>query len=531
MGGNAADATVATSFCIGVVAMYHSGIGGGGFMLIRDPTGAFEFLDFRETAPALSTMDMFSHANAWGRPGLKSGVPGELRGLEYLHTKYGSLSWSTVMLPAIKLAREGFPVTKDLLRYIGYALEETGEDFLYTDPSWSIDFAPNGTKLGLGDTMTRKRYADTLEQIALHGPKVFYSGHLGRQFVHSIQASGGIMTMADLASYKVVVRNCSETEYRGYRVITTTAPSSGIVVANILKVLNTYGDFFGETNVNLSTHRLDEAIRFAYGLVRHLSIGIVRLSADIGAKRTKLGDPDFVDGMQDYQDFMLRQSTVDSIRRRILDTQTHNVSEYNPDGIESMDTHGTSHMATVDSSGLAISATTSINRLFGNRVIVPENGIILNNELDDFSTPNASKSFGYIPSQANFIQGGKRPFSSMSPSMVLHANGTLFMMAGAAGGSFITTTTAQNIIAAVDEGLSAAEVLAKPRLHDQLVPNHVVFETLYDNATVHFMRSLGHEVVFIPPIASMAHAIIVLPDGGYDAAAEPRQADSGSVVV
>lgn len=171
------------------------------------------------------------------------------------------------MAPAIQLAREGFPVTRDLLRYIGYALEETGEDFIYSDPSWSIDFAPNGTRLGLGDMMTRKRYAATLEKIALRGPEIFYSGHLGQQFVDAAALSGGIMTMDDLRDYKAVVRNCSEIDYRGYRVITTTAPSSGIVIANILKVLNTYDDLFTDKTLNQSTHRLDEAIRFAYGLV------------------------------------------------------------------------------------------------------------------------------------------------------------------------------------------------------------------------------------------------------------------------
>ncbi len=180
------------------------------------------------------------------------------------------------MAPAIKLASNGFPVTSDLLRYIGYALEETGEDFLYTDPAWSVDFAPNGRRLGLEDMMTRKRYAAALEEIALHGPGAFYSGHLGRQFVKAAGCAGGIMTMDDLQGYKVVVRNSSEIDYRGYRVITTTAPSSGIVIANILKVLNTYHDgLFTEKNMNLSTHRLDEAMRFAYGLVsvRRLSAG------------------------------------------------------------------------------------------------------------------------------------------------------------------------------------------------------------------------------------------------------------------
>lgn len=181
--------------------------------------------------------------------------------MEHLHRKYGALQWSTVLGPAIHLARHGFPVTRDLLRYMNYATEESGEDFLSTHPDWSVDFAPNGCRLRLGDTMTRKRYAATLEQIALHGPDVLYSGNLGRQLVATVETAGGIMTMEDLRDYKAVVRNWSETEYRGHRVVTTTAPSSGIVVANILKVLNTYDGLFAPENVNLSTHRLDEAMR------------------------------------------------------------------------------------------------------------------------------------------------------------------------------------------------------------------------------------------------------------------------------
>ncbi|KAJ5413272.1 nucleophile aminohydrolase [Penicillium sp. CMV-2018d] len=510
--------------------MYHSGIGGGGFMLVRDGTGSFEYIDFRETAPAASSAQMFTGVPKSGFKGLKwyetsgrihdeplltdpSGVPGEVRGLEYLHRKYGSLPWATVMMPAIKMAREGFPVSKDLARYMQYAIEEGGEDFLSEDPSWAVDFAPNGTRLGVGDIMTRKRYASTLESIALNGPDSFYSGHIGQEIIATLQAANGIMTSEDLANYTVAIRNTSQIDYRGYHITSTEAPSSGIVVLNILKVLSTYDRLFTPDNVNLTTHRLDEAIKFAYGL------------------RTKLGDPNFVDGMDEYQNFMLDQSTINHIRHSILDTQTQDPSAYNPEGLEILDTPGTSHIASVDYSGLAVSATTTINLLFGNHLMVPENGIILNNEMDDFSIPSSSRRFGYTPSEANFIQPGKRPFSSMSPAIVTHPNGSLFFIAGAGGGSYITTTTTQNIISAIDEELSASEVLGKPRLHDQLIPNHVTFETIYDNATVDFMRSLGHNVAFVPPIASMAQAIRVLPDGSFDAAGEPRQQDSGGSAV
>ncbi|PYH96885.1 gamma-glutamyltranspeptidase [Aspergillus ellipticus CBS 707.79] len=513
MGGNAADAMVATMLCVGVVGMYHSGIGGGGFMLVKAPEGSFEFIDFRETAPAAAFEEMFNNnTEAAVSGGLASGVPGELRGLEYLHNKYGSLPWSTVVQPAIQTAREGFPVGPDLVRYMESAVG-SGEDFLSKDPNWALDFAPNGTRLGLGDTITRKRYADTLETIANQGADAFYSGAIAKTMIAAVQAANGTMTLEDLRGYAVAIRNVSQIDYRGYQITSTTAPSSGIVAMNVLKVLGTYDDMFKSDNLNLSTHRLDEAIRFGYGL------------------RTNLGDPSFLDNMDEYQEKMLADSTIDEIRGNISDFATQDVAAYDPQGLESLETPGTSHIATADHTGLAVSAITTVNLLFGSKVMIPETGIIMNNEMDDFSIPNTSNSFGYIPSEANFIRPGKRPLSSSTPAIVTHPNGTVFFVAGSAGGSRIITATIQNIIHAIDEGLSAAESLAMPRLHDQLIPNHVTFEYTYDNETVAFMKARGHNVTWVAPGQSTAHAIRVLPNGTFDAAGEPRQLDSGGFAV
>ncbi|PYH72032.1 uncharacterized protein BO88DRAFT_333521, partial [Aspergillus vadensis CBS 113365] len=521
MGGNAADAvrTIQPIFSDGCNnalrwnCMYHSGIGGGGFMLVKTPEGTFEAIDFRETAPAAAFQDMFeNNTKASVSGGLASAVPGELRGLGYLHSKYGSLPWSTVVQPAIQTAREGWSVGHDLVRYMNAAVGDD-EDFLSQDPTWALDFAPNGTRLGVGDTITRKRYAATLETIAKEGPDAFYSGSIAKTMIDAVQKANGTMTLEDLANYTVAIRNISEIDYRGYRITSTPAPSSGIVALNVLKVLGTYDDLFRPDNLNLSTHRLDEAIRFGYGL------------------RTNLGDPFFLDGMDTYQEMMLADSTVEEIRKNISDQHTQAVSAYNPQGYESLETPGTSHIAAIDHSGLAISAITTINLLFGSKVMVPETGIIMNNEMDDFSIPNSSNSFGYIPSEANFIRPGKRPLSSCTPAIVTHPNGTVFFVAGSAGGSRIITATIQNIIHAVDEGLSAAEALAQPRLHDQLVPNRVTFEYDYDNETVSFMEARGHNVTWVGPGESTAQAIRVLPNGTFDAAGEPRQADSGGFAV
>lgn len=214
-----------------------------------------------------------SHANSD-----TSGVPGEVRGLEYLHKQYASLPWSTLLEPAIQTAHDGFPVTEDLVRYMESSVGD-GEDYLSQNPTWAIDFAPNGTRLGLGDTITRRRYADALREIAKRGPEAFYSGPIAETMINALQNENGTMTLDDLSNYTVAIRDISQIDYRGYKVTSTSAPSSGIVAMSILKILATYKDFFTtEKTVNLSTHRLDEAMRFGYGQVclpwLHLTSGI-----------------------------------------------------------------------------------------------------------------------------------------------------------------------------------------------------------------------------------------------------------------
>ncbi|KAJ5174144.1 uncharacterized protein N7482_000021, partial [Penicillium canariense] len=513
MGGNAADVLVASELCVGVVAMYHSGIGGGGIMLVRAPNSSYEVIDFRETAPAAAFKDMYEHnKNASLYGGLASGVPGEIRGLEYLHSKYGVLPWSTVVQPAVQTARQGFPVGEDLIRYMNHATGD--EDFFTKNPTWAIDFAPGGTRLKLGDTMTRHRYADTLEAIAKSGPRAFYSGHIAETMINALQNENGTMTLEDLESYTVAIRNISQIDYRGYKVTSTSAPSSGVIALFILKILETYkGLFATEHSVNLSTHRMNEAMRFGYG------------------RRTYLGDPSFIDNMATYESQTLGQSMIDATRSKISDHRTQNISAYDPAGLESLETPGTSHIVALDNTGLAISSISTINQVFGAYVMVPETGIIMNNQMNDFSIPGSSDLFGYIPSKTNYIFPGKRALSSITPVIVERPNGTLLLVTGSAGGSRIITATVQNVIHSIDQGLSAADALAKPRLHDQLVPNQVTFEHSYDNDTVGFMKSLGHEVTWVAPGQSNAQLVRVLPNGTFDAAGEPRQVNSAGYSI
>lgn len=412
------------------------------------------------------------------------------------------------------MARYGWAVTEDLVRYMksGNA-SALVPNFLVDDPNWALDFAPNGTLVGMGDTITRKRYANTLEIIAEQGPDAFYNGAIAETTIAALQAQNGTMTLEDLRDYTVAVRPVANITYRDYRMFSCGAPSSGVVALSALKISEGFSDFFTPDNVNLSTHRLDEAIRFAYG------------------ERTNLGDPLFVANMSQYQEEMLSPETTNLIRHRISDLTTLNVSAYDPDGIESLETPGTSHVVTADASGMAISLTTTVNLLFGSQLMVPETGVIMNNEMNDFSIPGASNAFGYVPSPSNYIRPGKRPLSSISPTIVEFANGTLYFVIGAAGGSRIITSTIQNIVNVLDRHMTAPQALAQPRLHDQLIPNQVVFEYSYDNETVAFMKSRGHNVTWIPLAQSSAQGLRRLPNGTFEAAGEPRQIDSGGLAI
>lgn len=415
-------------------------------------------------------------------------------------------------MPAVYVARNGFPVTQDLVRYMNLAISGM-ENFLVQDPTWAIDFAPNGTLLGLGDTITRRRYADTLETIAQRGPDAFYMGPMAEVMVDAVRANGGIMTMADLKNYSVAIRNPANITYRDYKIYSGSAPSSGTVAMSVMKIIEGYPNIGQSDSLNLSTHLFDEAIRFAYG------------------QRSELGDPLFVEGMDEYQENMLSEATAKTVRSKISPFHTLNVSAYDPSGFESLETPGTSAVVTSDITGLSVSLTTTVNLLFGSRVMVPETGVIMNDEMNDFSIPGSSNAFGYVPSPSNYVRPGKRPLSSITPTIVEHANGSLYFVVGAAGGSRIITATLQQLWHVLDRNMTSREALAMPRLHDQLVPNQVSFEYAYDNETVDFMISRGHNVTWVAPGQSSAQSLRRLGNGTFEAAGEPRQKSSAGYVI
>ena len=336
-------------------------------MIVRSSNGSYEFIDFRETAPAAAFEEMYNDnyagedASLYG--GLASGVPGELRGLQHLHDNYGQLAWETCLTPAVKVAREGWTVNQDLVNYMNSAIAG-GSNFLVENPEFAMDFAPNGTLLKLNDTITRKRYANTIETVAQQGPDAFYEGPIANATIRALQAANGTMTLEDLKNYTVAIRQPSSITYRDYKLTACSAPSGGEVALAVMKIMEGYTEVGDPSNVNLTTHRLDEAMKFAYG------------------ERANLGDPLFLEGIDKYQAEMISAKTAAEVRSKISDTRTYNTSYYDPKGLESLETPGTSHVVTADYTGMAISLTTTVNLLFGSQLVVPETGVIMNDEMN-----------------------------------------------------------------------------------------------------------------------------------------------------
>ncbi|KAL7813807.1 gamma-glutamyltranspeptidase [Trichoderma gracile] len=515
-GGNAVDALVGTTFCVGVIGMYHSGIGGGGFAVLRDANGEYEAIDFREAAPAAAFEDMYKHnVSASVRGGLAVGVPSEIKGLEYMHTKYGVLPWKTVMQGAIHVARNGFRVSSDLVRYMSNTVKADGETFLTKDPNWATDFAPDGDLVKEGSWMTRKRYADTLEKISERGSDIFYTGELAKIIVDYVQQTGGSMTLDDMANYKVLSRPVHNVTYRGLTLHGVGSPAGGAVSLQILKIMERYSqDDWADQD--LSRHRLTEAMRFAY------------------AARISLGDPAFVDDdVEGFEKEMLDPKNIDTIHGRIWDNQTQATKYYNPHDFYVPENHGTSHIVAADKSGMAVSLTTTVNLLFGAQIVEPKTGIILNNEMNDFSIPGVSNEFGFAPSPANYIRPGKRPLSSITPIIAAFPNGTLYAAIGAAGGSRIISATAQvlwHVLDGHDDG-TLAGALRRARLHDQLMPNTVLLEEMFDDEVAVGLERRGHNVTWVRPGLSSVQAVRRFTDGVFEAASEPRQKNSAGYTI
>ncbi|GAV62167.1 G_glu_transpept domain-containing protein [Cephalotus follicularis] len=478
-GGHAVDAAVATALCLGVVNPMASGIGGGAFMVVRSSaTSHTQAYDMRETAPLAASQDMYEdNPLAKYEGALSMGVPGEIAGLYEAWLQHGRFAWSTLFVPATKLAKDGFVVAP----YLGMNIANN-EKTIMNDPGLQRVFAPNGKLLQAGDTCYNVELAKTLEAVAEQGPQAFYNGTVGEKLVKDVREVGGILTMEDLRNYKVDVTDAMAVNVMGYTVYGMPSPSSGTLGLSLVSnILDSYGSA-NATNGNLGLHRLIEALKHMF------------------AVRMNLGDPKFV-SITKYVSDMLSPSYAKNIQQKILDNTTF-PPEYYMYRWSQLRDHGTSHFCIVDTDRNSVSMTTTVNYPFGAGVLSPSTGIILNNEMGDFSTPTEISPDMLPPAPANFIQPKKRPLSSMTPIIVTKDN----QLAGAIGGS-----GGMNIIPAVVQvflnyfvlDMEPLAAVQNPRVYHKLIPNVVRYEnwTVIDGDHIElaeerkiFLEERGHQL-------------------------------------
>ncbi|OEL33285.1 Gamma-glutamyltranspeptidase 3 [Dichanthelium oligosanthes] len=478
-GGHAVDAAVAAALCLGVVHPMSSGVGGGAFVVVRDAaSGEAVAFDARETAPAAATADMYAADPSTKYKGaLAMGVPGELAGLHAAWSRYGRLPWRDLVAPAIRLARDGYEV----VAYVAYALKDVEADVL-ADPGLRAVFAPEGRVLAAGETCRNPALADALERVAEEGVAAFYGGSVGEAFVRDVRAAGGIVAVDDLKTYKVEVSDAMRVDAMGYTFLGMPPPSSGTVgMAMMLNVLGGYKSLEFLKGF-LGVHRLIEAIK-------HML-----------ATRMDLGDPDYVNVTGDVAE-MLSTPFADRIRGRVVDNTTFPPGYYFPKWSQ-LDDHGTSHLCVVDGDRNAVAMTTTVNYYFGAKVLSPSTGIVLNDEMDDFSVPAKRTPDQLPPAPANFIAPGKRPLSSMTPLIILK-NGQLAGVLGGSGGTNIIATVTQVFLNHFIVGMDPLAAVQKPRVYHKLIPNVVTYEeetvpdgeviALSDEAKA-FLEQRGHRL-------------------------------------
>ncbi|KAF6761173.1 nucleophile aminohydrolase [Ephemerocybe angulata] len=489
-GGNAVDSVIATTFCIGVVNMFSSGIGGGGFMTVRLPPAApgaaseVYTIDFRETAPALANETMYRDdpmASRYG--GLAVGIPGELRGLEEAHRRWATLPWETLVQPSIEIAKR-----------------ITWYPFMLHNPDWSDIFAPEGRYLKEGEIIRRTNLSTTLTAIAKGGSDAFYKGPIADSLLEKIRRTGGIMSQSDFLDYKVKVRPALKGTFRGRNVYTSHAPTSGPVLLHMLNLIEHY-DL--EERTGLNVHRIVEIMKFGF------------------AARTKICDPAFTNSSKRIDEISTKDF-AGIIFPNITDDRTHPPEYYNPEFDVKVD-HGTSHTSVVDKSGMAVALTSTVNFIFGSQILDPVTGVILNNEMDDFSTPGVPNGFGLYPSPYNYPQPGKRPLSSTVPTILEHEDGSFYLAVGGSGGSQIFPAVFQTLIN-LDWGLDASQAVEYGRLHDQLYPLATVADNVYPAQILEDLRERGHNVTVLDVnrVAAVVQ-LVVQQNGTIYAASDSRK--------
>lgn len=515
-GGNAIDAAVAASLMLSVVDGHNSGIGGGCLALIHLADGRVIALDGRETAPAGASPEMFFRA---GQPApelsqlgpLATGVPGLLAVLERLSREHGQIDWRDALLGAAEVADAGFVISE----YFARVLRNSAEDLRRFPASARVLLDRSGQPWSSGHLLRQPDLAQTLRHIAEQGVAWFYHGEFAELAAAHLREAGGVMTASDFANYKAIARRAIQTQYRGNSVVGFPPPSSGGI--HDAQMLGMLADF-------------DVAGIFAESEARGLHLLLEVMKRAMADRAYWLGDADFTKvprGLLD-QDY-LRQLASSIDLNRATEVKSHGQPPRADIDLFGQQKH-TTHLTTADARGNVVAITQTVNTSFGCKMIVPGTGVVLNNEMDDFSiAPGVRNAFGLLGSEANVIAPGKRPLSSMSPTIVLSDDRKPILSCGAAGGPKIINAVLQVLVRVLDLGESIEQAIAAPRVHHQWSPDVAVCENALNDQTVDQLANMGHKIQRIGS-AAVAQGIAVRRIAGQDAqltaASDPRVASS-----
>lgn len=491
-GGNAIDAAVAVGYALAVTDPCCGNLGGGGFMLVHLADGTETFINFRETAPSAADESMYLDSqgelikDASTNGYLAVGVPGTVMGLNYALDKYGTKSRLQIIEPAIKLAERGYTLQPGDVEIF-----KAGKENLLEPNVAQIFLRPNQQTYKAGEVLIQSDLAQTLKAIATEGTEAFYKGDTAAKVVAASQDNDGILSLEDFANYRVTEYAPISCDYRGYRVISSPPPGGGTTVCQMFNILSGYNLKELGWHTPQSLHPIFSAMLLAFG-----------------DRNRYLGDPDFIDNPTEK---LLSPEYATKLRNKIAFEAIDPESVYTND-IQHEGTN-TTHYSVVDKAGNAVAVTYTINSYFGAGVVAPGTGFILNNEMDDFTTKlGAENQFGLRQGAANLIEPGKRPLSSMSPTIVTK-DGAIFLVTGSPGGSTIPTTVLQTIVNTIDYDLNLNDAVNRPRLHYQGIPNRVVAEPqAITPKTFRGLKLRGYSIVPFMTYGA-AESISVAPDG------------------
>lgn len=506
-GGNAVDAAVAVGFALAVVLPRAGNLGGGGFMLVHlSDQNITRAINYREQAPGTSTRDMYLDSDGnvdnalFNTSYLSIGVPGTVAGLLHALEKYGTMSTKDVLKPAIKLAKKGFPITHDL----AHLLQNYEERMTVCEHTQDIFYKKNKAYYTPGEILKQKDLAWSLKQISKHGIKGFYEGEIAKRIVSDVQKNGGILTLQDFKNYSVSDVEPVMGTYKGYEIVSMPPPSSGGV--HIIQMLNMIENFTQDSLVYGSAeyaHYLAEIMRLAY------------------ADRSKhLGDPAFWDVPTDG---LTSKAYASSLSQTISDTARLSTSVL-PGSPADYESEETTHFSVVDQYGNVVSNTYTLNFSFGAGLMAEGTGILLNNEMGDFSAkPGSANAYGMIGGVANAVEPGKRPLSSMTPTLVMK-DGKVELVTGSPGGSRIISTVLQIILNVIEFDMNVAEATHATRIHHQWYPDILYHEKNLNPDTKQLLEKRGHTLQVRSAMGSTQS--IHLKDGTLHGASDPRRPDA-----